>query len=77
VEVLFEDLSMKSLRDLTLQLDANNGEKGVMKVLREKAAPEYGKGDMDVLGLFSELFEWVGKGKFYSGESAGATFAGR
>jgi hypothetical protein len=67
--VLFEDLPMQSLRDLALQLDASNGGHSVMKMLREKAAPEYGEGDVNLLGVFSELFEWVEKGKFYSGES--------
>ena len=67
--VLFEDLPMQSLRDLALRLDANDGSHSVMKMLRKKAAAEYGESDVNVLGILSELFEWVEKGKFYSGES--------
>lgn len=54
LEVLIEDLPMQSLRDLALQLDASNGGHSVMKMLREKAAPEYGWGDVNVLGILSE-----------------------
>jgi hypothetical protein len=72
VEVLFEDLPMQSLRDLALQLDASEGEHIMMKMLREKAAPEYGESDVDALGILSELFGWAVKGKFYAGEPENA-----
>jgi hypothetical protein len=72
VEVLFEDLPMQSLRDLALQLDASDGKHSVMRMLRKKAAAEYGESDVNALGILSELFEWVEKGKCYGGESTGA-----
>lgn len=77
VKVLFEDLPMQSLRDLAQQLDASDGKHVVMEMLRKKAAAEYGESDVNVLGILSELFKWVEKGKFYSGEYAGATLAAR
>jgi len=77
VEVLFEDLPMQSLRDLALQLEASDGKHSVMKMLRKKAAAEYGEDDVNALGILSELFEWVAKGKFYGGGSAGAARAAR
>lgn len=69
VEVLFDDLPVEALRDLALQLDASDGKHGVMSMLREKAAPEHGESDVNVLGILSELFEWMEKGEFYIGES--------
>jgi hypothetical protein len=77
VEVLFADLPMQSLRDLALQLDASDGKQSVMKMLRMKAAAEYGESDVNVLGILSEIFEWVEKGKFYGGESTGAARSAR
>jgi hypothetical protein len=69
VEVFLEDLPMHSLRDFALQLDASNGGHSVTKMLREKAAPEYGESDLIVLVVLSEPFDWVEKGEFYSGKS--------
>ena len=75
VEVLFADLPMQSLRDLAQDLDSSNGTHRVMEMLRKKAAAEYGESNVDVLSILSELFEWVDKGSFYSGESTGAALA--
>lgn len=77
VEALLEDLPMQSLRDLVQNLDSSGGNQRVMTALRKKAAAEYGESDVNVLGILSELFEWVEKGKFYSGESTGAALAAR
>ena len=77
VEALLEDLPMQSLRDLVQNLDSSGGNQRVMTALRKKAAVEYGESDANVLGILSELFEWVEKGKFYSGESTGAALAAR
>jgi hypothetical protein len=74
MEVLFQDLPMRSLRDLARQLDvSSSGRHGVMRMLRKKAAAEYDESDARLLGILSELFEWREKGKLYSHESAGAT----
>ena len=75
MEVLFDDLPMQSLRDLAQQLDASKGRHCVMRMLRKKAAAEYGEGDMRLLGVLSEIFEWVKKGELYSDEHASAAFA--
>lgn len=75
VEVLFEDLPMQALRDLAEKLDANSGKHRVMKMLRKMAAVEYGEGDVNVLGVLSELFEWVPKGELYGCEPTGAALA--
>lgn len=69
VDILFEDLPMHCLRDLAQELDASDGKHSVIEMLRKKAAKEYGKGDVHVLGILSELFQWVEKGEFYSGKS--------
>jgi len=77
LEVLFEDLPMQSLRDLAQSLDSSDGKHRVMEILRKKAAAEYDESDAHVLGVLSELFEWVENGEFYSGGSTGAALAAR
>ncbi|GAB7331121.1 hypothetical protein MBLNU13_g02603t1 [Cladosporium sp. NU13] len=77
VEVLFEDLPMQSLRDLAQNLYSSDGMRGVMETMRKKAAAEYGGTDVNVLGILSELFEWVEKGKLYSFEPIDATLTAR
>lgn len=75
LDVLFEDLSMQSLKDLARQLDASEGIRSVMKVLRKKAAAEHEEGDMHALGILAELFGWLEKGTVYSQRAADAASA--
>lgn len=70
--VLLGDLPMPALRDLARQIDASEGVRSVMKVLRKKAAAEYEESEVLALGVLSELFGWVEKGKVYSKRPLGA-----
>lgn len=64
--VLLDDLSMRDLRDLARHIDASEGVRSIMKVLRKKAAAEYEESEVLALGVLPELFGWVEKGKVYS-----------
>jgi hypothetical protein len=72
LEVLLEDLTMQSLRDLAQKLDRSSGRHGVMKVMRKTAAAEYVENDVPLLGILSELFGWAEKGEFYKSQATDA-----
>jgi hypothetical protein len=77
MEIPFENLPMRSLRDLAQQVGSGNGRQSVMYMLWKKAAAEFDVSDVRLLGVLSELFEWVEKGKFYSDKPAGGAVAQR